>query len=83
MFYLFLVLFHFVRVGVPFFTGRQPSQNGPRLFFPLFQASCRSVRVGVPFFAGREPSQNGQCPFFFFRLTFNISAVRAIQNEVS
>ena len=61
IFFLLLVLCHSVRVGVPLFTGRHPSQNGQcHLLFFLILALCHSVRVGVPLFTGHQPSQNGQ-----------------------
>merc|ERR1712185_411205 len=37
-----LVLWHSAWGGVPLFTGRQPTQNGQRDFFPFF---CVGVRV--------------------------------------
>ena len=40
LFFLILALCHSVRVGVPLFTGHQPSQNGQRLLF--FGFSCFS-----------------------------------------
>ena len=63
-FFLFLVLGHSVRVGVPFVTGCQPSQNGRCHFLFPVSGVVPFWRVGVPFFTGRQPSHNGHCHFF-------------------
>ena len=73
--FLFLVLCHSVWVGVPLFTGRQPSQNGQCHFlFFLILALCHSVWVGVPLLTGHQPSQNGQRLLFFCFSCFSPSS---------
>ena len=42
--FLFLASCHSVRAGVPFFTGRQPSQNGHCHFFPGVGPFCGGWR---------------------------------------
>ena len=62
--FLFLASCHSVRAGVPFFTKRQPSQNGRCHFLFPVSGVVPFWRVGVPFFTGRQPSHNGHCHFF-------------------
>ena len=86
IFFLFLVLGHSVRVGVPFVTGCQPSQNGRCHFLFPVSGVVPFCEGRHPFFYGTPTLAEWPVPFFLFffsQLTFNISAVREIQNEVA
>ena len=64
--FLFLASCHSVRAGVPFFTGRQPSQNGHCHFLSCFL--CCAVLWGLAslFLRDANPRRMASAHFFSF-----------------